>query len=297
MRGKSGYALALMGGVFWAVGGICGQLLFDVKGMTSDWLIPYRLGIAGLILLVISLIKGRKIFAPWRCGRDVVSLLIFALIGTVITQYGYYTAIYYSNAATSTVLNYVAPAFIISYTALRQRKMPSSKEIISVICVIIGVVAIATHFNFGAFAISPKALFWGIFSAVGFAVYTIQPKRLLDKFDNSVVVGWGMLIGGIATAAVCRPWRFGMVSDVGGWACLACVIIVGTVLSFSCYLAGVQRIGPTKGSLLSAAEPVVSAILSIALLNVEFNWADLVGFVLIIGTVPLLAWDEVKKVR
>lgn len=29
------------------------------------------------------------------------------------------------------------------------------------------------------------------------AIYTLQPMKLLEKYSSSVIIGWGMLIGGI----------------------------------------------------------------------------------------------------
>ncbi|WP_394700610.1 EamA family transporter [uncultured Trichococcus sp.] len=62
----------------------------------------------------------------------------------------------------------------------------------------------------------------------------------------------------------------------------------GTVLSFSLYLEGVQRIGATVGSLLSSAEPLSATFLSVFWLGTSLHWTDLVGIALILSTVFLL---------
>lgn len=60
---KRGCILTLFGGSLWGLSGTCGQYLFQVKGLTSDWLVPIRLLTAGLLLLFICYLKeGKQIF-------------------------------------------------------------------------------------------------------------------------------------------------------------------------------------------------------------------------------------------
>ena len=47
-----GALLTLLGGICWGLSGCVGQFLFTHEGMDSRWLVPVRLGIAGVLLLV-----------------------------------------------------------------------------------------------------------------------------------------------------------------------------------------------------------------------------------------------------
>ena len=92
-----GYALAVSGGIFWAVGGACGQYLFQHNQMTSNWLVPIRLTVAGCILLAFSLLRRQNIWAVWHTKQTVIDILIFGLLGSALCQYAYYTSIQYSQ--------------------------------------------------------------------------------------------------------------------------------------------------------------------------------------------------------
>ena len=49
-KGLAGAVLATGGGICWGLSGSMGQYLFRCQGMDSRWLVPYRLGLAGVVL-------------------------------------------------------------------------------------------------------------------------------------------------------------------------------------------------------------------------------------------------------
>ena len=49
-----GYIITICGGLGWALGGACGQILFRDCGVDADWLVPIRMFLAGLMVLAIA---------------------------------------------------------------------------------------------------------------------------------------------------------------------------------------------------------------------------------------------------
>ncbi len=292
-----GYVLAISGGIFWAVGGSCGQYLFQHNQMTSNWLVPIRLTIAGILLLLFSLVRRQNIFTVWQDKRNIADLLLFGLLGSALCQYAYYTSIQYSNVALATVLAYMSPVMILLYTVVTEKRLPRFYETISVVLVIAGAFVCTTHLNLGALVINPLALFWGLVSAASFVVYTMQPRRLLRSFDLLVIIGWGMLIGGIALLLLFRPWNISVIVNPALYLHMAMVIIPGTVCSFCFYQAGVSIVGSVTGSILSSVEPVASMIISVLFLNVPLTGLDFVGFLLILSCIPIIAFGNKKQLQ
>ncbi len=290
-----GYVLAISGGIFWAVGGACGQYLFQHNNMTSNWLVPIRLSTAGCILLAFSLLRRQNIWLVWQNKQNVFDILLFGLLGSALCQYAYYTSIQYSNVALATVLAYMSPAMILVYTVCKEKRLPHLYETLCVLLVIAGAFTCATHLHPQSLAVTPQALLWGLISAAAFAIYTMQPQRLMQQFDLLVVIGWGMLIGGGALLLLFRPWNINVVVNSTLFLNMSVVIFFGTVCSFCFYQAGVSIVGSITGSILSSVEPVASMILSVLFLHVPLTALDFLGFLLILATIPIIALGNGRR--
>ena len=287
-----GYLLAISGGIFWAVGGACAQLLFQECHVTSNWIVPVRLLTAGTMLVGFSALRGKPVFAIWKEANDIKDLLIFGLLGSAMCQYSYYTSIEYSNVALATVLSYMSPIAILLYMLWKEKRFPHLYETASVLLVVAGANVCATHLQPGSLAVSPEALFWGIICAITFAIYTVQPARLMAKYDIFSVIGWGMVVGGIATVLLFHPWTIEVTITFPLLLYVAGVVVFGTILSFCFYQAGARLVGSLTASILSAVEPVASMIISVHFLAVPLVLLDFVGFVLILATIPIIALGD-----
>ena len=135
----------------------------------------------------------------------------------------------------------------------------------------------------------PPGLFWGLCAAVFVAVYTLQPAYLLSKYDAATVVGWGMLIGGVMQMALFRPWTLPIRVDGQVMWYMGLIVILGTILTFTLYLDGVRRIGPARGSMISAVEPVSASLFAVCWLGTPLTGVDFVGFACIFAMILLLA--------
>ena len=290
-----GYILAISGGIFWAVGGACGQYLFQHNNMTSNWLVPVRLTTAGFLLLLFALLRRENLLSVWKTKQDIFDILLFGLLGSALCQYGYYTSIQYSNVALATVLAYMSPAMILVYTVIKEQRLPKLYEAVCVLLVVAGAFICTTHLNPGSLAVTPEALFWGLISAASFVVYTMQPRRLLQKFDLVMIIGWGMVIGGITLILLFRPWTIHVTVNSTLFLNMAVVILFGTVFSFCFYQAGVTIVGSITGSILSSVEPVASMIISVLFLQVPLTLLDFAGFILILASIPIIALGDKKQ--
>lgn len=291
-RSKRGILFTILGGVFWGLSGVCGQYLFSEKGLNAEWLVTMRLVLAGIIMIILTISRQKNVkdvFEIWTDKRDVIRLIAFGLLGMAACQFTYFITIEESNASTATILQYTAPVLIMVFMALKNKKIPESKELISLVFVVVGTFFIVTHGNIHSLAISKAALFWGITSAFTVVVYNLMPVKLMNKYGTVPVLGWGMIIGGILMTVITKPWIIPGIWDMGTWLAFVTVIIGGTVLSFSLYLEGVRLIGASKASLFASSEPLTSTVLTALIMKVAFTGMDILGLVFILFGVTFLS--------
>ncbi|MDW8800258.1 EamA family transporter [Clostridium sp. A1-XYC3] len=291
-----GILLVIIGAMLWGVSGTVAQYLFQEKGFTAEWLVVIRLLASGLILLLYAFVKGNQdIWTIWRSKHTVLGLILFSIIGMVGVQYTYFAAIKYGNAATATILQYLSPVVVTCYLAIYTKKMPNLQEIIAVTLAMLGTFFIITKGNIHSIAISKLALFWGISSAFAAAFYTLQPRSLLAKWGSTVVVGWGMLVGGIAFSFIHQPWDLTGQWNITSIFAVIFVVLFGTLIAFYCYLESLKYIEPTEASVLSSVEPLSAALLSVLCLNVSLGMLQWLGTVCIILTVAILSHEKNKE--
>ena len=290
---KKGLAMVCLGAAMWGGSGVAGQYLLQDCGYSTAWLVVSRMLLAGVILLLIDVWQYREsVLRIWQDKKDAWDLLLFAIMGLLAVQYTYFACIKYGNAAAATVLQYLMPIIIVGYTAAVSRKLPQYRELICVAMAIGGTFLLVTHGSLHELSIPCNALLWGLVSAVAAAYYTMKPKRLIRKWRPTLIIGWGMLVGGLFLLPVCPPWQF-----TGAWNLLsgliyAYIIIFGTVAAFGFYLGSIKYIQPAEASILGSVEPLAAILLSIIFLSASFGLMELLGTALIIGTVSLLAKNK-----
>ena len=288
-----GIILTLLGATLWGVSGTSVQFVGNFRNMNLEWLLTMRLITAGLLTVLYGWIRqGNAVFNVFRNWRDTLGLVIFGVFGMALCQYTYFRSIVIAGAGIATVLQYLAPSMIIIYLLMRYGKRPSTGEIISVILALVGTICLMGNNGFSFESFRSDVLFWGLLSAVGVAVYSVSPVRLLAIYGTIPIVGFGMLLSGLVAAALFQQPHSYATWDV--WTVVGCfnVVFLGTIVSFNAYLEGVKRIGAVPGSILSSIEPISAAFFGWALLGNQFNWVGILGMAMIIATVIIIALEK-----
>ena len=293
-REYEGFGMALLAAVFWGVSGTCAQFLFEQRDINPEWLVAIRLLSSGLILLLLATVRKESIFSIWKVKRQAFQLIVFALFGMLAVQYTYFVTIKYSNAATATVLQYTGPVLIMIYFSVRRGTVPNGLEFLALVLAVTGTFLLVTHGNFNHLSVSVPAIVWGVGSAIALAFYSIQPAHLLQRHSSTLVIGWGMLIGGIAISFIHPPWDFPGKWDMATCLNICFVILCGTLVAFCLYMLSVKAVGAQNASLLASAEPLSAAVISVLWLGVDFGLVEWLGSILIIFTVFLIATNTRK---
>lgn len=288
---RIGILSAVLAATLFGVGGTFAQFLFQQRGVNIDWLVTMRLLCAGGVMLLISAARqGRDVLEIWR--KDASAVILFGLVGMMPVQYTYMAAIDASNTATATVLQFTAPAMVALWLALAGRRWPDRRELAAIALAMLGTFFLVTHGRFGILSITPLALFWGLASAVAAAFNSIQPAQLLRKYGSSLVGGWAMLVGGVALSFIHAPWRVQGSWDATAFVFLAFILLLGTLAAFYLYIKALRLIGAQKSILLTCAEPLSAAVLSVWWLGVSWGAMDWLGTACILVTIVLLAREQ-----
>ena len=296
MKNKSkmrGLFFASLGAMSWGISGVCSQYLFMNYDVDSSWLTAIRMVLSGILLLILSAFKDKdKVIKIWTNPKDVGWLFAFAILGLLMCQYTYVSAIKYSDSATATVLQSLNVVIMIVFMSIVTRTKMKFLQILAVFLAVLGTYLISTGGNPRNMTISTAGLIFGLLSAVGVITYTLFSRPIIVKWGNILVTGWGMLIGGLVISIITKAWITPKDLDFIAWLMIAIIIVVGTAGGFSIFLEGVKHIGPVKATLIGCLEPASATLLAAIFLGMRFSLVELTGFFCILLTVFLSVKDK-----
>lgn len=285
-----GMLLTMLGGICWGFSGSVGQYLFTVEQMDSRWLVPIRLGAAGILMLLLYTWKfGRAVLEPWRDRAEIRELLVYGLLGISGCQFTYFLTIQLSTAAIATILQDLAPVWILLYSCLAVKRLPRFSELFSICLALLGVALIASHGELRNLAASSSALLTGVICAFCVLIYNVVPGRLMRKYPVFLLQGWAFLLGGIVLALLFRPWSYHYVPSLCGLLGIAFVVLIGNVAAFTAYMTGVKMIGPEKAVLYGFSEPISAAVIGTLCFRNPFTSADVLGFLCVFLMLALIS--------
>ncbi|GJF36984.1 EamA family transporter [Staphylococcus argenteus] len=293
-----GILLAITGACLWGLGGTVSDFLFKHHNIDIDWYVTARLVISGIFLLIMykMMQPKRSIFSVFQDRQMLGKLLIFSILGMLVVQYAYMASINTGNAAIATLLQYIAPVYIIVWFVLRGVAKLTLFDVLAIVMTLVGTFLLLTNGSFSNLVVNPASLFWGILAGVALAFYTIYPSKLLNRHGSILIVGWAMLISGIAMNLRHPIWQIN-ISEWGLSTILFLLfgIIGGTALAFYFFIDSLQYISAKETTLFGTVEPVVAVIASSLWLHVAFKSFQIVGIILIMILILLLSLKKQPK--
>ena len=291
-----GTIYSLLSGLIWGICGILGEYFFSHYQVSSGWITSMRLLVAGSFVIVLSSIKLRsQLFEIWRNRNNYLPFLAYAILGIFSVQYFFYLCVEYSNATTATILQFISPVFILFYNRIIYKKKASKSAIFYVLVTMVGVFLMATKGDLSKLSITPLALLTGLLSALGVMFNVILPQRFAKKYGFVPTVGWGMIIAGIFSNFLYPVYKISFQVDAISICICLTIAFLGTAFAFFLSMKAVSLVSPLVVSVVSASEPLSSAILSVLFLGLVLDGYLLLAMILIIIPMIFLSIEESKN--
>ncbi len=247
--------------------------------------------ILGSIMLVIDR-EGLNI------QRKDLGLFIFFGIFKMLADYFLFVAQVRIHLSLSTVLQLLAPYWVILLSFIAFREKVSIKTIFSACVAIIGCILATGLFEQGLIFDSIGLIF-GVLSGFTFAFYAIGNKVLLDRGYQAVTaLVYILLFASIA----CIPFiNFGeMIGDIDSRTVVGDLIMIGPLMTLIPYYLqtySTKILSPTMVMLIALLEVFVATLVGFFYYHEELSPINLIGLVLIPFSIIFMSVNIRQKLR
>ncbi|MDO4404341.1 MAG: DMT family transporter [Atopobiaceae bacterium] len=295
-----GIVSTLAGAIAWGMSGTCVQYLFEHSSIDSLLLTSLRQIGAGIMFLAVLLLWQRPQLQAMLTDSDTRHrLVIFGVAGLFLNSVLYATTISYTNAGTATVLQSLNVPMVLALACLVERRLPRRLEVAALVCAALATFLIATGGDPSTLQLPLLGLIFGIATAAASVFYTTYPKPLFERWGSFATTGIGMAVAGMSGFVfwwLTRGVHTGFPQlGLDCWAVLGIAAFVGTFGAYGLFLHGVSIVGPIRGNMLGAAEPVSATVLTAVMLGTAFSWADWTGLVLMVATIALVTLQSAEE--
>jgi drug/metabolite transporter (DMT)-like permease len=251
------------------------------SGANVNGILIARFAIAGLVLSALMLALGR----PWPRGRALAFAVGMGALGYVGQAMCFFAALQYASAGLVALLLYVYPTLVCLLSAMFFGEKLTAKKLALLAT---GFAGLSLMLGGGGSG-TPTGIALGLAAAAFYSVYIVVGARELggtDALASTTVVCLAALAMVCAIGWVETP-RFPQLA--WGWAALAAIALVSTVVAILAFFAGLKRVGPSLASVVSTLEPVVTVALAWLVLGESLTTAQFLGGTLVLAAAVMLA--------
>jgi len=282
---RSGYLMVGAAAALWAASGTVAKHLFQ-NGLSPLDLVQLRTTVAAGVLVAWLIVIRRPGLRIRR--EDVVH---FVLLGAVLgmTQFTYLFAISKIPVAAAILLQYQAPVLVALYALLFSAQKMTSLIAASLVSAVLGCYLMVGGYNLDVMGMNAQGVVSGLSSAIGFAAYSVRSEQGMRTYGPMTVVCYAMVFAALFWNTLQAPLgAFFENHTPRVWTGILFVGILGTVLPFGLYSAGIRIIGATRASITATLEPVTAGLIAYGLLGEVMETVQILGGLLVMASVALL---------
>ncbi len=287
---KRGYLFVILAALLWGISGSGAKFLFH-SGVSPFQLVQLRLTLsAGILFAVLGLFRPMLLRIS---VKDLGYFILFGVVGMAGVQFTYLYAISKIHVAAAILLQYLAPFFIVIYSAVFLKERPTPVTTLSLAGAFLGCYLVVGAYDLDFLSLNRAGILSGILSAVTFAWYGVFGEYGMRRYNPWTVLCFAFVFAALIWNVFHPPLEaFFQDYSPAQWGWILYIAVLGTLVPFGLYLQGVGLIRAARASITATLEPISAGILSAVFLDEILSPLQIFGGALVIGAVILLQLDQ-----
>lgn len=279
------FVYVLLAASLWGIAGIFVRSVEDEVAKMQ--LVICRAVFSTLIFGIMILIKDKSLFKVKLC--DLWIFISAGIFSIVIFNYSYYTTMSLTTLSAAAVLLYTAPFFVVIMSYFIFKEKFTLNKSAACFTAFVGC-CFVTGLLDSSQSIGSKAIFFGLLTGFGYALYTIFSELLLRRgYKTLTITFYVFLFAAIGSLPFVnlKATVSGLVSSPKIFTMVFLMALLNTVLPYILYTAGLRGVNPSVAPIIATVEPVVATIVSVNY-GETITVLGYVGIVLVLLSVVLL---------
>lgn len=283
---RKGSLLIFVAAVMWGSAGIFVKHL-EAYRISSMPMVVFRCFFTVLIMGILQLFKNPKGFKIRL--RDIYLFIANGTLSIVMFNFCYYETMARSTLSVAAILLYTAPIFVMIISVLFLGEKLNVKKIAALFIAFIGCAFVTGVFG-STVKLSASAIIYGLFTGLGYALYTIFGSRLIARGYDTITIIFYTFVFALSgsfllTAAGGQTSQLSFEPGVWFWGFLMAVF--NTVLPYILYTYGLKFVSTSTAPIIATVEPVAATVIGI-FYGEKLTLFGIIGIVLVLSSVLIL---------
>jgi drug/metabolite transporter (DMT)-like permease len=252
------------------------------EGVSLPELLSWRFVLAAALLWTVSLLSRGAVPSKGAVAR----LVLMGAVGYAGQAAAFFFALARLPAATTALLLYTYPAMVTLGSAVFLGERLGLRKVVAVLVAFGGTTLVLQG---QAGTLNPLGIAFALLSAAMYSAYVLFGSRFfadVPPIAAAATVMSATAVSFVTYAAIAGQIIVPTHPAQIGW--IATIAVVGTALPVLAFVAGMPRIGPSRASILSTFEPVVTVALAAAVLREALHPLQIVGAACVVVSVAVL---------
>lgn len=283
---RKGTLYIILSAVSFAILPLVVKIAYNI-GMSTIAILTGRFVTAAVFLWITIIIRKVKFKLS---KKDFISLTLLGILGYGLMSTFYFTTVKMTSASMASMLLYTYPIIVTVCSTIIYHEKFTVTSFTSLILSSIGIIFVV---NVAAKNVNPTGILYGLITAFIYSAYIIISSRLVGQIDSLVVTAFVATSAGVMfllISLIQHSFTFNI--GLKGWTCIGCIGIVSTFIAILAFFKGLKIIGPSKSSIISTLEPVLTIILSCIIFKDKMTVLQLIGGILILSSVVMLQYEK-----